>query len=107
MLLAFTIVMAPWWIRNYAEYGIFVPLAESSGNPLLQGTYIGYNQTPDKTVLYRLGKNALETNIIEVEVAKRRIIEGFKNDFPGYLKWYTIDKTYLLWTIFTGRSILV
>ena len=55
MLLAFTIVMAPWWIRNYAEYGIFAPLAESSGNLVTRYLY-RYNQTPDKTVLYRLGK---------------------------------------------------
>jgi len=105
MILAFIVIMKPWWIRNYVEYKTFIPLAESSGNPLLQGTYIGYNQTPENIVYYKLGKNAFETNKIEVEVAKNRIKEGFKNNFWRYLKWYTIDKTYLFWfTIFYWKE---
>jgi len=105
MIFAFTFIMMPWWVRNYFEYKTFIPLAESSGNPLLQGTYIGYNQTPENIVYYKLGKNAFETNRIEVEVAKKRIKEDFKNDFWRYLKWYTVDKTYLLWfTIFYWKE---
>ena len=97
MLLSFLIILSPWWIRNYVEYRTFIPLAESSGNPLLQGTYIGYEQTPENTTYYDLGRNAFETNKIEVEVAKKCIIESFKKDFWRYLKWYTIDKTFLFW----------
>jgi len=44
MFLAFVAVVSPWWIRNYREYGEFIPLAASSGNPLLQGTYVNYEQ---------------------------------------------------------------
>ena len=105
MILSFIIIMSPWWIRNYMQYQMFIPLAESSGNPLLQGTYVGYNQTSENIVYYKIGKNALETNKTEVEVAKKRIAEGFRKDFWGYLKWYTIDKTLLLWgTIFYWRQ---
>lgn len=105
MFLAFTVVISPWWIRNYREYGEFIPLAASSGNPMLQGTYVNYEQTPENTVYYKLGRNAFETNKTEVAVAKMRIKEEFKKDFWGYLKWYTIDKTNLFWrTVFYWKG---
>lgn len=105
MFLVFAAIVSPWWVRNYREYGEFIPLAASSGNPMLQGTYINYEQTPENIVYYKLGKNAFETNKTEVAVAKVRIKEGFKKDFWEYLKWYTIDKTYLFWgTVFYWKG---
>lgn len=97
MLVTFIVIMLPWWYRNFLEYGEFVPLAASSGNPMLQGTYVNYEPTPDNIVYYKLGKNAYETNKEEVAVAKMRMISEFKKDFPGYLKWYTIGKTKIFW----------
>lgn len=94
---SFLLILTPWWIRNYNEYGKFIPLSASSGNPMLQGTYIQYKQTPEEAVVYDLGKNALETDKIEVKIAKTRIVNGFKKNFWGYLKWYTLDKTGLFW----------
>lgn len=95
--LVFIIIMAPWWIRNYKEYGEFIPLSAASGNPMLQGTYVDYKQTPENTVYYKLGKNAFETNKIEVNVAKTRMKSEFKKDFWGYLNWYTVKKTIYFW----------
>jgi 4-amino-4-deoxy-L-arabinose transferase-like glycosyltransferase len=97
MSLAFVLCMSPWWIRNYLEYGEFIPLAASSGNPMLQGTYVGYQQTPENTSYYELGRNALETDKIEVKVAKERIRQGLQNNFLGYVKWYTLGKTGYFW----------
>ncbi|HOQ36771.1 MAG TPA: glycosyltransferase family 39 protein [Acetivibrio sp.] len=105
MFIAFAVIMSPWWIRNYLEYGEFIPLAASSGNPFLQGTYVNYEQTPENIVFYKLGKNAFETNKTEVEVAKMRIKQEFKKDFLRYLKWYTVDKAWLLWgTVFYWKQ---
>ena len=59
MFIMFGVIMSPWWIRNYLEYGEFIPLAASSGNPFLQGTYINYEQTPENVVYYKLGKTPL------------------------------------------------
>ncbi|MDP4091884.1 MAG: glycosyltransferase family 39 protein [Bacillota bacterium] len=98
MALPFIIVMSPWWIRNYSEFGEFIPLSASAGNPMLQGTYINYIQTPENVTYYKLGRNAYETNKIEIDVAKKRMSEGFKNDFTGYLYWYTLGKTKYLWS---------
>ncbi|HPC99785.1 MAG TPA: glycosyltransferase family 39 protein [Acetivibrio sp.] len=101
MFTTFSVIMSPWWVRNYMEYGEFIPLAASSGNPFLQGTYVNYEQTPENIVYYKLGKNAFETNKTETEVAKMRIKQEFKRDFARYLKWYTIDKAWMLWgTVF-------
>ncbi|KNY29707.1 ArnT family glycosyltransferase [Pseudobacteroides cellulosolvens] len=95
--LVFVLIMTPWWVRNYKEYGEFIPLSAASGNPMLQGTYVDYKQTPENTVYYKLGNNAFETNKIEVSVAKTRMKTEFKKDFWGYLNWYTIKKTIYLW----------
>ncbi|MCX7712018.1 MAG: glycosyltransferase family 39 protein [Clostridia bacterium] len=105
MILSFCIIMSPWWIRNYIEYATFIPLSASSGNPMLQGTYIHYRQTPDNITYYKLGKDAFETDQNEVETAKKRIKEGFKKDFWSYLQWYTIGKTRYYWgTIFYWKE---
>lgn len=105
MLITFVMVLSPWWVRNYMEYNQFIPLSAASGNPMLQGTYVDYRQTPENVVYYKLGKNALETNKTEVEVAKRRIKQEFGKDFWGYLRWFTIGKTWLLWgTVFYWKQ---
>lgn len=105
MLIPFLIIMAPWWVRNYQEYDTFIPLAASSGNPMLQGTYINYEQNPGNVTYYKLGKTTFETNKNEVETAKRRIVNGFKEDPWGYLKWYTLGKTKYFWgTVFYWRK---
>ncbi len=105
MGVTFVLIMSPWWIRNYMEYETFIPLTASSGNPMLQGTYVNYIQSPDKVVYYTPGKNAFETNKIEISVAKKRIKSEFKKDFWGYLKWYTYDKTIFFWgTVFYWKE---
>ncbi len=95
--LVFALIMTPWWVRNYKEYGEFIPMTAASGNPMLQGTYVDYKQTPENTIYYKLGNNAFETNKIEVSVAKTRMKTEFKKDFWGYLNWYTVKKTIYLW----------
>lgn len=97
MFMTFVIIILPWWIRNYSYYGEFIPLSASSGNPMLQGTYVRYKQTPENIVYYKLGKNTFETNKIEVETAKKRMASEFKKDFFGYLGWFTIGKTIFFW----------
>jgi len=97
MAIPFILVITPWWVRNYREYNEFIPLAASSGNPMLQGTYVDYKPTPENIVYYKLGDNAFETNKTEVKVAKERIINEFKKDFWGYFKWFTLGKTKHFW----------
>jgi 4-amino-4-deoxy-L-arabinose transferase-like glycosyltransferase len=98
MAATFAIIMSPWWIRNFMEYGSFIPLTASSGNPMLQGTYVDYRQTHENIVYYKPGKT-------EVETAVKRMREGFRKDFWGYLRWFTIGKTYYFWfTVFYWKE---
>lgn len=99
MMAVFALIMSPWWLRNYREYGVFIPLAASSGNPMLQGTYIDYVQNPDNIVHYEMGKNAFETNKNEMKAVKQRIRMELEKDFWGYLRWYTLGKTLKLWSV--------
>ncbi len=99
MALIFILFALPWWVRNYNEYQTFIPLTASSGNPLLQGTYISYIQTSENITNYETGKTALETDNIESNVALQRIRDGFKNHFIKYLFWYTLGKTFYFWAL--------
>ncbi len=101
------VFMVPWWVRNFNEYNRFIPLSAAGGNPMLQGTYINYEQTKDNTVYYKLGETALETNDIEMAVAFERIKKGFGDNAYNYIKWYTLDKTKFFWgTVFYWKEFL-
>lgn len=86
-LAGFVLIMLPWWIRNIVTLGSFIITAKASGNPLLGGTYPYFiDYFADVTDDIR-GNNEKQ-----MALGIKRIIEGFKNDFWLYLKWFTIGK---------------
>jgi len=90
----FVTVMSPWWIRNYITFHEVIPLSQSTGNPFLQGTYIGYTprlDDPEYLKASYLGNKA------EMELGKRRFIAGFEKKPVQYFFWYTIGKTCYYW----------
>lgn len=112
----FCIMMSPWWIRNYNVFHRFVPLTLATGNPMLQGTYINYNQKTKKTdgldySQFKYTGKEYENNLVDIQVSKYRL----KNLVPEhpfeFLYWYTIGKTYyqiripFLWRSFLGVPI--
>lgn len=95
-ILMFTVVMSPWWLRNYIVFDKFIPLTVSSGNPFLQGTYINYDQSVDYTP-YELGETAIETNENETKAGLYRL-KTYAIKEPGrYALWYTLGKSRILW----------
>lgn len=102
----FCLVMMPWWVRNYRDFGMFIPLTKASGNPFLQGTFINYDQSSGWGVPYIEGNNALEKNQNEINAGLQRL-ELYVPEQPGrYLLWYTAGKTYYFWqSPFYWRSI--
>lgn len=48
--LGVVLILAPWWVRNYAIYHRFVPFNTSSANPLLVSTYWPDPPPPDTSV---------------------------------------------------------
>lgn len=95
-LLAFVIVMSPWWARNYITFNRLIPMTLSSGNPFLQGTYINYDQTVNYTP-YSKDRDEIQTNNTEMETGKLRLSKYFKENPLKYIYWYTIGKTWRLW----------
>lgn len=95
-LVAFSIVMSPWWTRNYITFNRFIPMTLSSGNPFLQGTYINYDQTVNYTP-YSADLDEIQTNNIEMETGKLRLNKYFWESPLKYIYWYTIGKAWRLW----------
>lgn len=94
--LVFSIVMSPWWIRNYLVFDRFIPLTLSSGNPFLQGTYVNYDQSVDYTP-YEGGKTVIETNQNEINTGLYRLRTYAVKEPLKYAYWYTIGKSWHLW----------
>ncbi len=94
--LVFSLMMAPWWIRNYKVFNRFIPLTLSSGNPFLQGTYVNYDQEKDYTP-YESGKTVIETNENEMNAGLYRLKTYGRKEPLKYIHWYTIGKSWYLW----------
>lgn len=92
----FSIVMTPWWVRNYLVFDRFIPLALASGNPFLQGTYINYDQSKN-FMGYHPSPDAVEMDRIEMQTGIRRLKTYFWQSPLEYIRWYTLGKTWHLW----------
>lgn len=95
--ITFSIVLGPWWIRNYNIFHEFIPLTEASGNPMLQGTYINYDRTGDTLDYsgfnYSKTLSERESNKVEIAISKYRLKNLISKNPLGYIYWYTIGKT--------------
>lgn len=101
------LVMMPWWVRNYNTFNMFILFTKSSGNPLMQGTFINYDQSAGWGVPHIEGENELESNQNEMNAGIQRLkIYGRKEPLK-YILWYTFGKTYYFWVRpFYWKSIL-
>lgn len=91
--LAFSLVMLPWWVRNYVVLDKVVIFATQSGNPLLRGTdpYDPYDKI-GPSVIEGVPEDKMS------EVAMERIKTGFKTEPWLWLKWFTVGKLEFLWS---------
>lgn len=109
--------LLPWVIRNYREFKTFIPLTYGMGNPMLLGTYQGYNYPLDEDLDYKSNvydkldkkmKYYLDNPTIDSKwhkyyslkydeyVAKYRMNEWWKKDKLSMLKSYLIFKPKIL-----------
>lgn len=98
------IFLVPWWVRNYKQFNRFIPLTLSTGNPMLQGTYINYEKNPEEERLINYGKfhysptgDELVNNQVELDIARERLAILVPRDIKGYAYWYTVGKTIMQW----------
>ena len=111
----FSVILCPWWIRNYNIFHKFIPLTLATGNPMLQGTYINYDQKDAAKTdglsysqfTYK-GKSEIETNELEVKISEYRLANLVPKHPFQYLWWYTLGKALyrmrwpFIWTEFLG-----
>lgn len=85
VIAVFSVVMSPWWIRNYVIFHRFIPFTMATGNPMDQGTFIDYNKKSRNTdgldysefrPKYR-DVSELERNDLDVAEAKFEAEEAF------------------------------
>lgn len=94
-------LLAPWTVRNYSEFGKFMPLK----SPVWMNFYLGYWQTGQKYVMV---SDSLHREIFDNEVTKHNDIEMearyksivypiIMNDIPLYLE-KSACQAYMYWT---------
>ncbi|MEW9096273.1 MAG: glycosyltransferase family 39 protein [Clostridiaceae bacterium] len=93
----FSIIMTPWWIRNYKVFDRVILFTKSSGNPFLQGTFVNYDQSKGWGVPYEEGKDALENDENEIKAGLERLKIYGKKEPLKYIAWYTLGKTFYFW----------
>ncbi|MGL4991984.1 MAG: ArnT family glycosyltransferase [Sarcina sp.] len=99
----FSIIFAPWWIRNYNLKGHFVLFTDSSANPKLLGSLIFNNppsfanEIPTKYGMIKFQKGVYMANSQQNELANYIIKTGFKTHPLRYAAWYTLGKTVTLY----------
>ena len=49
----------PWTVRNYKQFGAFIPLTYGAGDPMLLGTYQGENTPDDSGLDYETNVNSV------------------------------------------------
>lgn len=110
-------VLTPWIIRNYKQFNEFIPLTYGMGNPLLLGTYQGYDYPLDEQLDYKENvydklnesekfyldnpdENPKWTKYYSLKydelVAKYRIKEWWQNNKLSMLKSYFVFKPKIL-----------
>lgn len=108
------LLLIPWTIRNYKLFHKFIPLTYGMGNPLLLGTYQGYDYPLDEELDYskievpeemkyyldNLEEEAYMRKYYSLEydglMAKYRMKEWWEKNPKSMLKSYFIYKPYLL-----------
>lgn len=100
VIAAFSLIMSPWWIRNYHVFGRFIPFTMATGNPMYQGTFIYYDQSTKATdgLDYKNYNtkdpklSEFQRNEMEIAASKYRLKNLFPKEPFKFIYWYTIEK---------------
>ncbi|MBU8881151.1 glycosyltransferase family 39 protein [Bacillus sp. FJAT-29790] len=82
------LIMVPWVIRNMLQFGHLYLFSSHAGGPLLGGANPFYTIDQGQLVA-----EAVEQGLSAEEYGKKRILEGFRENFPLYFSWFTVGKT--------------
>ncbi|MEF2968256.1 glycosyltransferase family 39 protein [Paenibacillus sp. M1] len=96
MAIAYALLLAPWWIRNWVTFHEFILFTNSAGSPFLLGTRIrgqlpppgffeAYPQYEPETLFKGSDRNAVQKGLDIISY-------GFKHEPLKYLYWYTLGR---------------
>ncbi|MGE5473694.1 MAG: ArnT family glycosyltransferase [Ignavibacteriales bacterium] len=83
-LIGMIVLMIPWWVRNILVFGKIILLSSGSGNPMYAGVFphmVGWTPVPEDK---------------QFESAVKAVINGFLTQPITYLRWFTIEKIYIM-----------
>jgi 4-amino-4-deoxy-L-arabinose transferase-like glycosyltransferase len=91
-LLAFCLVMSPWWVRNRIVLHETVVLSSEGGDPFLRGT--------DPWDTYDLIGPSIVAGVAPGDMARvglARLKAGLREHPAEYIEWYTVGKWWYMW----------
>lgn len=111
-------LLVPWTIRNYKEFNSFIPLTYGMGNPLLLGTYQGYNYPLDEELDYDIVYEKLDEKVknnLENKEENSKLARYYSLEYDGIKakyrmqEWWNKDKISMLksYLIFKPKILLV
>ncbi|MCW2278349.1 glycosyltransferase family 39 protein [Heliophilum fasciatum] len=96
--LAFSLVMAPWWVRNYVQFDQVILFSSGAGEPLLMGTYVEMEGLDDPASLgWPAGTDEIDTQQKYKVLAMERLRTLVPEEPGRYLWWYTWGKFAAMW----------
>jgi 4-amino-4-deoxy-L-arabinose transferase-like glycosyltransferase len=101
IIVTFSVLLTPWWMRNYNSFGKWIPFTSSAGSPLLQGALV-FNSMPSDGFFVQYPqytkKNILDgSEQAKVVTAKRLLYYGLTHEPLKYIAWHTVIKASLLY----------
>lgn len=111
-------VLTPWAIRNYLQFGKFIPLTYGIGNPLLLGTYQSNNSPSDEVLDYKTNvENKMSEEMryyLSDKVEKYNKMTGYYSSKADEMKakyrmkyWWNTDKVSMLKNYLIGKPIIL
>ena len=111
------VLLTPWTIRNYKVFNKFIPLTYGVGNPLLLGTYQGYNYPSDDELDYVANVDKKMDKemryYLENEDSKEYMRKYYSLEYDGMKakyrmkEWWKKDKKSMLFSYFVYKPKVV
>jgi 4-amino-4-deoxy-L-arabinose transferase-like glycosyltransferase len=101
VIITFSLLLAPWWARNYISFNKWVPFTSSSSSPLLEGSLI-FKQMPSAE-FFKEHPQYTQKNILQgsegnkLTTGKQILIFGLTHEPLKYIAWHTVIKTAMLY----------
>jgi 4-amino-4-deoxy-L-arabinose transferase-like glycosyltransferase len=101
VVVTFSVLLTPWWVRNYASFGKWIPFTNSAGSPFLQGALV-FEKLPSEGFFAQYPQYTKENLLLgsenaKVTTGKRILFYGLTHEPIKYIAWHTVIKTSLLY----------